>query len=77
MDDKKVSGKTRKPRVIKPEVRAKQIDKKIEKLKTQIAGLEAEKAELLKPIKAKAAVEEALKNMKPEEIAEKLGISLD
>lgn len=69
--------KIRKPRVISPEARAKQIDRKIAKLKAQIEKLEAEKIDVLKPAKVKQAVDDALKNMSPEEIAEKLGLKVD
>ncbi len=69
-------NKKRKPRVLKPEVKAKMIDKKIAKLKDQIAELELEKEEILKPIQLRKAVEDAMNNMSTEEIAEKLGIEL-
>lgn len=51
-----------------PEQRIKDID-------TQIAKLQAEKAELEKPIKIRQILEKA-SDMSPEEIAEKLGIEL-
>ncbi len=51
-----------------PEQRIKDID-------AQIAKLQAEKAELEKPIKMQQILEKA-SNMSPEEIAEKLGIDL-
>lgn len=77
MDEIKKVVKNRKPRVLSPEARARQIDKKIAKLQDQIAALELEKEELLKPIQLKKAVEEAVGNMSTEELAEKLGISID
>ena len=77
MDEIKKVAKIRKPRVLSPEVKAKQIDKKIAKLQEQIAALQAEKEELLKPIQLKKAVADALDSMSTEEIAEKLGISLE
>lgn len=77
MDEIKKVAKIRKPRVLSAEARAKQIDRKIAKLKAQIAELEAEKIEVLKPAKVKQAVEEAIKNMSPEELAEKLGIDVE
>lgn len=68
MDEvKKVVKRTRR---VNPEKRIAAIDKKI-------AELEAEKEALLKPIRAKALIEEAVKTMSPEEIAEKLGLSID
>lgn len=51
-----------------PEQRIKDID-------AQIAKLQAEKAELEKPIKIQQILEKA-SDMSPEEIAEKLGIEL-
>lgn len=51
-----------------PEQRIKDIDAKI-------AKLQAEKAELEKPIKIQQILEKA-SNLSPEEIAEKLGINL-
>lgn len=51
-----------------PEQRIKDID-------AQIARLQAEKAELEKPIKIQQILEKA-SNMSPEEIAEKLGVEL-
>ena len=77
MDEIKKVVKNRKPRVLSPEARARQIDKKIAKLQDQIAALELEKEELLKPIQLKKAVEEAVGNMSTEELAEKLGIQVD
>ena len=68
MDEvKKVVKRTRK---IDPMKRIAAIDKKI-------AALQAEKEELLKPIRAKQLIEEATKTMSPEEIAEKLGIDIN
>ena len=69
-------NKKRKPRILKPEVKAKMIDKRIAKLKDQIAALELEKEEVLKPIQLKKAVEDAMSNMSTEELAAKLGIEL-
>lgn len=69
--------KKRKPRVLGPEAKVKIIDRKIAKLLKQVAELEAEKEEILKPIKTKELIAEAIKNMSPEEVAEKLGISLE
>lgn len=71
------SKKARKPRVISAEVRVKQIDKKIAKLRAQIESLEAEKIEVMKPVQMKRAVDDAIKSMSTEELAEKLGISFD
>ncbi len=51
-----------------PEQRIKDIDAKI-------AKLQAEKAELEKPIKIQQILEKA-SNLSPEEIAEKLGVNL-
>lgn len=51
-----------------PEQRIKDID-------AQIAKLQAEKAELEKPIKIQQILEKA-SDMSPEEIAEKLGVEL-
>lgn len=76
MDEIKKVVKKRKPRVLSPEARAKLIDKKIAKLKDQIAQLELEREEVLKPIQLKKAVEEAMSNMSTEELAEKLGIEV-
>ena len=68
MDEvKKVVRRNRKPN---PEKRIAAIDKKI-------AELQAEKEALLKPIQAKKLIDEAAKTMSPEEIAEKLGLTLD
>lgn len=64
---KKVVKRTRKVNV---EKRIAAIDKKI-------AALEAEKEELMKPIRARQIIEEAIKTMDPKEIAEKLGIDLE
>lgn len=69
--------KTRKPRVLSAEAKIRAIDKKILKLQAQIAALEAEKVLLAKPIRVKEAVDEAIKKMTPEEIAEKLGIEVE
>ena len=81
MDEIKKVVKKRKPRTISPEKQVAAIDRKIAKIRAdaekRIAALQAEKDALLKPIRAKQVVEEAIKNMSPEEIAEKLGISLD
>ena len=81
MDEIKKVVKKRKPRTISPEKQVAAIDRKIAKIRAdaehKIAALQAEKDALLKPIRAKQVVEEAIKNMSPEEIAEKLGISLD
>lgn len=77
MDEIKKVVKKRKPRVLSPETKAKQIDKKIAKLEDQIAALKLEKEELLKPIQLKKAVEEAVGSMSTEELAEKLGIKVD
>lgn len=77
MDEiKNVVKRTRKPRVLTPESKVKLIDRKIAKLQKQIAELEAEKEEVMKPIQLKKAVEEAISNMSTEELAEKLGIEL-
>ena len=81
MDEIKKVVKKRKPRTISPEKQVAAIDRKIAKIQAdaekKTAALQAEKDALLKPIRAKQVVEEAIKNMTPEEIAEKLGISLD
>jgi|GEM_PF-6897140 len=81
MDEIKKVVRKRKPRTIAPEKQIAAIDKKIEKIKAEsarkIEELEAQKDAIMKPIKAKKALEEAMKNMSPEEIAEKLGINLD
>lgn len=81
MDEIKKVVKKRKPRTISPEKQVAAIDRKIAKIRAdaekKIAALQAEKDAILKPIRAKQVVEEAIKNMSPEEIAEKLGISLD
>ena len=81
MDEIKKVVKKRKPRTISPEKQVAAIDRKIAKIQAdaekKIAALQAEKDAILKPIRAKQVVEEAIKNMSPEEIAEKLGISLD
>lgn len=76
MDEIKNVVKKRKPRVLSPEAKVKQIDRKIAKLKDQIAELELEREEVLKPIQLKKAVEEAMSNMSTEELAAKLGIEL-
>lgn len=68
--------KKRKPRILSPETKVKMIDKKIAKLQDQIAELELEKEEILKPIQLRKAVEDAMNNMSTEEIAKKLGIEL-
>lgn len=65
-----VVKKVRKKRTVDPMKRVAAIDKKI-------AALQAEKEAILKPIKAKQVIEEAIKTMDPAEIAEKLGIELD
>lgn len=62
--------KVRKKRTIDPAKKIAAIDRKI-------AALQAEKEALLKPIKARELIEEAIKTMDPEEIAAKLGIDLD
>lgn len=77
MDEIKKVVKKRKPRVLSPEARARQIDKKIAKLQDQIAALELEKEEVMKPLQLKKAVEEAMEGMSTEELAEKLGITLE
>ena len=81
MDEIKKVVRKRKPRTISPEKQIAAIDKKIAKIQAdadkKIAELQAEKEALLKPIRAKQLVDEAIKNMSTEEIAEKLGISLD
>ena len=58
--------------------RTRRIDpmKKIAAIDKKIAALEAEKEELLKPIRTKQLIEEAAKTMTPEEIAEQLGVDL-
>lgn len=76
MDEIKKAVKKRKPRVLTPESKVKLIDKKIAKLKDQIAELELEREEVLKPIQLKKAVEDAMSNMSTEELAAKLGIEL-
>ena len=76
MDEIKNVVKKRKPRVLGPEAKVKQIDRKIAKLKDQIAELELEREEIMKPIQLKKAVEEAMSNMSTEELAKKLGIEL-
>lgn len=76
MDEIKNVVKKRKPRVLGPEAKVKQIDRKIAKLKDQIAELELEREEIMKPIQLKKAVEEAMSNMSTEELAAKLGIEL-
>lgn len=68
--------KKRKPRNISPQKKADAIDKKIAALKAKIAELEAEKEEILRPIKVQAALEEAMSKMSPEEIAERLGVEI-
>lgn len=81
MDEVKKVIKKRAPRKISPEKRIKQIDDKIAKIQAEadkkIAELMAEKESLLKPIKAKQIIDEAIKNMDPTEIAEKLGITIE
>ena len=81
MDEVKKVIKKRAPRKISPEKRIKQIDDKIAKIQAEadkkIAELMAEKEALLKPIKAKQIIDEAIKNMDPTEIAEKLGITIE
>lgn len=62
--------KIKRVRKINPEKRIAAIDK-------QIAKLQAEKEQLLKPIRAQKVLDQAAKTMTAEEIAEKLGISLD
>lgn len=76
MDEIKKVVKKRKPRVLTPESKVKLIDKKIAKLKDQIAELELEREEVMKPIQLQKAVEEAMSNMSTEELAAKLGIEL-
>ena len=76
MDEIKNDVKKRKPRVLGPEAKVKQIDRKIAKLKDQIAELELEREEIMKPIQLKKAVEEAMSNMSTEELAAKLGVEL-
>lgn len=65
-----VVKKVRRKRTVDPMKRVAAIDKKI-------AALQEEKEALLKPIRAKQLIEEAVKTMDPEEIAEKLGIELE
>ena len=92
MDENKKTVKKRKPRTLSPEKQIAIIDKKISRAQAdankkiakiqadadkKIAELQAEKEALMKPIKAKQVIDEAIKNMSPEEIAEKLGVSLD
>ncbi|MBQ2695088.1 hypothetical protein IJG04_00395 [Candidatus Saccharibacteria bacterium] len=81
MDEVKKVIKKRAPRKVAPEKQIAAIDRKIAKIKEdadkKIAAIEAEKEALLKPIKAKKLLEEAAKTMAPEEIAEKLGITID
>ena len=81
MDEIKKVVRKRKPRTVSPEKQIASIDRKIEKIKAdsakKIAELEAQKEELLKPIKAQELIAEAMKTMDPAEIAEKLGINLE
>ncbi len=77
MDEIKKVARIRKTRTLSAEAKIKQLDKKIAKLRTQLEEAEAEKAGLLKPIKMKEAVQEALNNMSTEEIAAKLGIEIE
>ena len=81
MDEVKKVIKKRAPRKISPEKRIKQIDDKIAKIQAEadkkITELMAEKESLLKPIKAKQIIDEAIRNMDPTEIAEKLGITIE
>ena len=65
-----VVKKVRKKRTVDPMKRIVAIDKKI-------AALEVEKEELMKPIKTKQLLDEAVKTMSPEEIAAKLGINFE
>ena len=65
-----VVKKVRKMRTVDPMKRIVAIDKKI-------AALEVEKEELMKPIKTKQLLDEAVKTMSPEEIAAKLGINFE
>lgn len=64
-------------KVVKKRTRKINPEKRIAAIDRQIAKLEAEKAELLKPILAKKVLDEAAKSMSAEEIAEKLGIELE
>ena len=63
-------------KVVKKRTRRTDPEKRIATIDKQIAKLQAEKEALLKPIQAKKILEEAAKTMSPEEIAEKLGISI-
>lgn len=65
-----VVKKVRRKRTVDPMKRVAAIDKKI-------AALQEEKEALLKPIRTKQLIEEAVKTMDPEEIAEKLGIEIE
>ena len=81
MDEVKKVIRKRAPRKVTPEKRIAAIDKQIAKIQAdterKIAELEAEKEELMKPIRAKQILDEAVKTMDPAEIAEKLGITIE
>ena len=81
MDEIKKVVKKRGPRKVTAEKQIAAIDRRIAKIQAdadkKIADLLEQKEALLKPIKARQVVEEAIKSMSPEEIAEKLGLSLD
>ena len=64
-------------KAVKKRTRKTDPAKRIAAIDKQIAKLQAEKEELMKPIRAKKILEEAAKTMSAEEIAEKLGIDLD
>lgn len=64
-------------KAVKKRTRRTDPEKRIAAIDKQIAKLQAEKEELLKPIRAKKVLEEAVKTMSAEEIAEKLGIEID
>lgn len=51
--------------------------KRIKKIDEQIAKLQAEKEELMKPLRAQLLLEQVFKTMSYEELVEKLGVKLD
>ncbi len=51
--------------------------KRIKKIDEQIAKLQAEKEELMKPLRAQLLLEQVSKTMSYEELVEKLGVKLD
>ena len=53
------------------------VERRVASIDAKIAKLEAEKAELLKPMKIKQLINEAVENMDLEEVASRLDIKID